>query len=69
MSWKIRWEDLNGDESKKEKKKNKRSRKVHGYQYESEALLRSSSRTSVTSDKVSIFALLALFIVIIILLF
>uniref|UniRef100_A0A915B2P3 Guanylate cyclase n=1 Tax=Parascaris univalens TaxID=6257 RepID=A0A915B2P3_PARUN len=51
MSWKIRWEDLNGDESKKEKKKNKRSRKVHGYQYESEALLRSSSRTSVTSDK------------------
>ncbi|KHN79068.1 Atrial natriuretic peptide receptor 1 [Toxocara canis] len=51
MSWKIRWEDLNGDESKKEKKKNKRSRKVHGYQYESEALLRSNSRTSMTSDK------------------
>ncbi|VDK44857.1 unnamed protein product [Anisakis simplex] len=53
MSWKIRWEDLNGDENRKEKKKNKRSRKVHGYQYESEALLRSNSRSSLASDKVS----------------
>ncbi|MFH4977786.1 hypothetical protein AB6A40_004495 [Gnathostoma spinigerum] len=50
MSWKIRWEDLNGEESRKEKKK-KRSRKIHGFTYESEALLRPNSRSSISSDK------------------
>uniref|UniRef100_A0A0N5ATB9 Guanylate cyclase n=1 Tax=Syphacia muris TaxID=451379 RepID=A0A0N5ATB9_9BILA len=53
MSWKIRWEDLNGDESKKEKKK-KRSRRIAGFWYETEALLKSNSRTSSVSEKKSV---------------
>ncbi|VDK64773.1 unnamed protein product [Onchocerca ochengi] len=46
MSWKIRWEDLDGDEMKKDKKKNRRVRRLYGFSFESEALLRSYSRAS-----------------------
>ncbi|CAD6186274.1 unnamed protein product [Caenorhabditis auriculariae] len=53
MSWKIRWEELDGEESqKKEKKKAKSKRKVHdSFLPESDPLLRSTSRSSVNSDK------------------
>ncbi|VDN45408.1 unnamed protein product [Gongylonema pulchrum] len=55
MSWKIRWEDLNGDEVRKDKKKSKRPRRLHGFSFESEALLRSNSRrSSNTSEKVRV---------------
>ncbi|CAJ0561087.1 unnamed protein product, partial [Mesorhabditis spiculigera] len=50
MSWKIRWEELDGEESTKKEKK-KRKRKHNNYDYEGEALLRSSSRGSLNSDK------------------
>ncbi|KAK6105631.1 Adenylate and Guanylate cyclase catalytic domain family protein [Brugia pahangi] len=50
MSWKIRWEDLDGDELKKDKKKSRRVRRLHGFSFESEALLRSYSRTSNGSE-------------------
>ncbi|EJD74806.1 RGC/RGC protein kinase [Loa loa] len=50
MSWKIRWEDLDGDEVKKDKKKSRRMRRLHGFSFESEALLRSYSRTSNGSE-------------------
>lgn len=54
MAWKIRWEDLDGDGGEKKEKKKKRSRKIDpfGPPDQSEALLRSNSRISVTSDKV-----------------
>ncbi|CAD5206389.1 unnamed protein product [Bursaphelenchus okinawaensis] len=54
MSWKIRWEELDGDEMKKEKKrKQQRSRKADVYSpvEQTEALLRSNSRSSIGSDK------------------
>jgi len=53
MSWKIRWEELDGDSGEKREKKKKRSRKIDpfGPPDQSEALLRSNSRISVTSDK------------------
>lgn len=57
MSWKIRWEDLDGDEMKKEKKKSRRMRRLHGFNFESETLLRSYSRTSNGSENVWIFML------------
>ncbi|MCP9264121.1 Guanylate cyclase [Dirofilaria immitis] len=50
MSWKIRWEDLDGDEMKKDKKKSRRIRRLHGFTFESEALLRSYSRASNGSE-------------------
>ncbi|VBB33165.1 unnamed protein product, partial [Acanthocheilonema viteae] len=50
MSWKIRWEDLDGDEMKKDKKKSRRMRRLHGFSFESEALLRSYSRASNGSE-------------------
>lgn len=55
MSWRIRWEELDGEELRKEKKKNqKRARKsdVYNQAEQTEALLRSNSRSSVGSDKV-----------------
>ncbi|VDM14099.1 unnamed protein product [Wuchereria bancrofti] len=58
MSWKIRWEDLDGDELKKDKKKSRRIRRLHGFNFESEALLRSYSRTSNGSENVRIFSFL-----------
>lgn len=57
MSWRIRWDELDGDELRKEKKKNqKRARKsdVYNQVEQTEALLRSNSRSSVGSDKVSL---------------
>lgn len=51
MSWKIRWEDLTGEETKKEKKK-KKSKLISGFWYETETLLRTNSRTSSVSEKV-----------------
>ncbi|CAB3407869.1 unnamed protein product [Caenorhabditis bovis] len=52
MSWKIRWEELDGEESaKKEKKKSKKKKNHDGYLPESDPLLRSTSRSSVNSDK------------------
>ncbi|CAJ0923199.1 unnamed protein product, partial [Mesorhabditis belari] len=49
MSWKIRWEELDGEEStKKEKKKRKRK---NMFDFEGEALIRSGSRGSLNSDK------------------
>ncbi|CAG9538623.1 unnamed protein product [Cercopithifilaria johnstoni] len=50
MSWKIRWEDLDGNEMKKGKKKSRRMRRLHGFNFESEALLRSCSRASNGSE-------------------
>lgn len=54
MNWKIRWEELDGDGGEKKEKKKKKSRKIDpfGPPDQSEALLRSNSRISVTSDKV-----------------
>uniref|UniRef100_A0A158Q971 Guanylate cyclase n=1 Tax=Enterobius vermicularis TaxID=51028 RepID=A0A158Q971_ENTVE len=52
MSWKIRWEDLTGEETKKEKKK-KKSKLISGFWYETETLLRTNSRTSSVSEKKS----------------
>uniref|UniRef100_A0A1I7THQ5 ANF_receptor domain-containing protein n=1 Tax=Caenorhabditis tropicalis TaxID=1561998 RepID=A0A1I7THQ5_9PELO len=52
MSWKIRWEELDGEESQKKEKKKAKKRKNHdGYLPESDPLLRSTSRSSVNSDK------------------
>ncbi|KAI6203554.1 Guanylate cyclase [Aphelenchoides besseyi] len=54
MSWRIRWEELDGDELRKEKKKNqKRARKsdIYNQVEQTEALLRSNSRSSINSDK------------------
>ena len=51
MSWKIRWEEMDGEESQKRERK-KRKRRLEAYGQEGEALLRSASRTSVNSDKV-----------------
>ncbi|CAI5438927.1 unnamed protein product [Caenorhabditis angaria] len=52
MSWKIRWEELDGEESqKKEKKKLKKKKNHDGFLPESDPLLRSTSRSSVNSDK------------------
>lgn len=57
MAWKIRWEELDGEEIRKEKKKKRlhliNSRNKIDHMEQSEALLRSNSRVSVTSDKVS----------------
>lgn len=53
MSWKIRWEELDGDDVKGKEKKRKRARKVvdgYGQTEQSEALL--NSRGSINSDKV-----------------
>ncbi len=56
MSWKIRWEELDGDDVRgKERKKKRSSRKtdvVFGATEQSEALLRSNSKMSMNSDKV-----------------
>lgn len=54
MSWKIKWEDLEGDDGVRKEKKKKRSRKTDLYNHpdQSEALLRSNSRVSINSDKV-----------------
>ncbi|CAI4225854.1 unnamed protein product [Auanema sp. JU1783] len=52
MSWKIRWEELDGeDQQKKEKRRSKKSKRNDGSYPESEALLRSNSRSSANSDK------------------
>ncbi|CCD73355.1 Receptor-type guanylate cyclase gcy-28 [Caenorhabditis elegans] len=53
MSWKIRWEELDGEESQKknEKKKAKKRKNHNDYLPESDPLLRSTSRSSVNSDK------------------
>uniref|UniRef100_A0A8R1IAG7 guanylate cyclase n=1 Tax=Caenorhabditis japonica TaxID=281687 RepID=A0A8R1IAG7_CAEJA len=52
MSWKIRWEELDGEESQKKEKKKLKKRKIHDeYLPESDPLLRSTSRSSVNSDK------------------
>lgn len=63
MSWKIRWEELDGEESQKknEKKKAKKRKNHNDYLPESDPLLRSTSRSSVNSDKVRVFVLCALF--------
>ncbi|TKR95255.1 hypothetical protein L596_009448 [Steinernema carpocapsae] len=57
MSWKIRWEELDGDESRaKEKKKAaKRARKIDAFANpdQNDPLLRSNSRSSFASDKVT----------------
>lgn len=54
MSWKIRWEELDGEDSQKKEKKKTKKRKPHdGYFPEADPLLRSTSRSSVNSDKVS----------------
>ncbi|KAI6182296.1 Guanylate cyclase [Aphelenchoides bicaudatus] len=56
MSWQIKWEELDGEELRKEKKKNqKRARKsdVYNQAEQTEALLRSNSRSSIGSDKKS----------------
>ncbi|KAK0422575.1 hypothetical protein QR680_007644 [Steinernema hermaphroditum] len=53
MSWKIRWEELDGDDSREKKKKAKRARKIDGYVHpdQNDPLLRSNSRSSFASDK------------------
>ncbi|VDN00332.1 unnamed protein product [Thelazia callipaeda] len=51
MSWKIRWEDLNGNELKKEKKKCRCLRRLHGFSFESEALLGINNHASVYNEK------------------
>ncbi|CAI2322869.1 unnamed protein product [Caenorhabditis sp. 36 PRJEB53466] len=52
MSWKIRWEELDGDDTQKKERKKTKKRKTHeGYLPESDPLLRSTSRSSVNSDK------------------
>ncbi|KAI6229014.1 Guanylate cyclase [Aphelenchoides fujianensis] len=54
MSWRIRWEELEGGErDKKEKKHQKRARKsdIYSQVEQTEALLRSNSRSSIGSDK------------------
>ncbi|ETN76062.1 adenylate/guanylate cyclase catalytic domain protein [Necator americanus] len=51
MSWKIRWEELDGEESQKKEKKKAKKKRSGGYFPESDPLLRSNSRGSVSSDK------------------
>ncbi|EYC05684.1 hypothetical protein Y032_0080g1310 [Ancylostoma ceylanicum] len=51
MSWKIRWEELDGEESQKKEKKKAKKKRSGGYYPESDPLLRSNSRGSVSSDK------------------
>ena len=55
MSWKIRWEELEGDDVARKEKKKKRSRKTDFYNHPDQSVpfLRSNSRTSNNSDKVS----------------
>lgn len=67
MQWKIRWEELDGDELRIKEKKKKRARKpnqsnISGYsQIEAtEALLHSTSRNSLNSDKVITFCFIFL---------
>lgn len=65
MSWQIKWEELDGEELRKEKKKNqKRARKsdVYNQAEQTEALLRSNSRSSIGSDKVGSAGEVALFV-------
>ncbi|RCN34798.1 hypothetical protein ANCCAN_19349 [Ancylostoma caninum] len=52
MSWKIRWEELDGEESQKKEKKKAKKKRSGAYYPESDPLLRSNSRGSVSSDKV-----------------
>ncbi|VDO44249.1 unnamed protein product [Haemonchus placei] len=51
MSWKIRWEELDGEESQKKEKKKAKKKRSGTYYPESDPLLRSNSRGSVSSDK------------------
>lgn len=60
MQWKIRWEELDGDELRAKEKKKKRARKAtqgdvsgYGQTEAAEALLHSNSRNSLNSDKVN----------------
>uniref|UniRef100_A0AC35FUX4 Guanylate cyclase n=1 Tax=Panagrolaimus sp. PS1159 TaxID=55785 RepID=A0AC35FUX4_9BILA len=53
MSWKIRWEELEGDDVARKEKKKKRARKTDFYNHPDQSVpfLRSNSRTSNNSDK------------------
>ncbi|VDM63874.1 unnamed protein product [Angiostrongylus costaricensis] len=52
MSWKIRWEELDGEESQRKEKKKAKKKRSGGNFFESYPLLRSNSRGgSVSSDK------------------
>ncbi|KJH46342.1 hypothetical protein DICVIV_07584 [Dictyocaulus viviparus] len=55
MSWKIRWEELDGEESQRKEKKKAKKKRSGGFFLESDPLLRSSSRGSMSSDKVTLF--------------